>query len=559
MRISSQPVFEQEHLVGAQGILTDITEQKLAEAQVHQQNDFLTSVIESLTHPFYVLDIDNYTIQLANTAARVGGAVGATTCYALTHRRDQPCSSADHPCPIDIIRHTQQPVMVEHIHYDQAGSERTVEVYGYPVFDGEGAITQVIEYSLDITERQLAVDALREAKEAAEAARQKERARRQEAEQRRRVAESLAGVLTILNSGQSLDRVLHYIVMQAAQLLSTEAAVIFRSERDSGETPIQAAFGLPPDTAATVAQLPGMEALSRALTLQRPVAVTDLTQDQMANSTLSFQALLAIPIVVKEDLYGGIAFYYAGPRSFSDDQIELAAVFGDQVTLAVENARLRSQAEASAAVAERHRLARDLHDSVTQALFSASLVAEVLPKVWQRNPAEALGGVEELRLLTRGALAEMRTMLLELRPAAVVETKLDVLIRQLLEAVAGRTQLEVNNAIEPVPDLPPQVHVTFYRVAQEAMNNTIKHAEATTLAVSLQATPPKPPDRDREWRGRVTLKVSDDGRGMEPAGLRPDQLGLSIMRERAESVGAHLTIESGSDRGTRVTLTWRSP
>jgi signal transduction histidine kinase len=212
--------------------------------------------------------------------------------------------------------------------------------------------------------------------------------------------------------------------------------------------------------------------------------------------------------------------------------------------------------EEAAAIAERNRLARDLHDSVTQALFSASLVAEVLPQVWDRDPVAAQEGLEELRLLSRSALAEMRTMLLELRPATLVETRLNELLRQLTEATTSRSQLQVTFNIEPSPALPPDVHITFYRVAQEALNNAVKHADADQVTVSLQASPSVSGRNVGDWQGQVTLRISDDGQGFDPEGTEAEQLGLSIMRERAGGIGADLEIDSQAGRGTRITLVW---
>jgi signal transduction histidine kinase len=269
--------------------------------------------------------------------------------------------------------------------------------------------------------------------------------------------------------------------------------------------------------------------------------------------------MLAVPIVVQDQVYGGIGLYYAEPQVFFEEQVELVTIFGDQVALAIENARLREQVERAAAAAERNRLARDLHDSVTQALFSASLVAEVLPQVWQRDPEEAQEGLDELRRLTRGALAEMRTMLLELRPTALVETKLDDLLWQLTEAVTGRVQLITTCNIEPVPPLPPDVHVTFYRVAQEALHNVVKHAAASHVVVGLHASPPFSPDGAGSWQGQVILHIRDDGHGFDPTGPLPDQLGLSIMRERADAIGSALNIIGRPGHGTEVTLVWHSP
>jgi signal transduction histidine kinase len=126
---------------------------EMDEENLRRQNEFLYQVIESLPHPFYVLDADDYTIKLANSAAAFGELASGATCYALTHRRDRPCDGVEHSCPLQIVKRTKQPVILEHIHYDKDGNLRNVEVHASPIFDKEGNVIQMIEYSLDITER----------------------------------------------------------------------------------------------------------------------------------------------------------------------------------------------------------------------------------------------------------------------------------------------------------------------------------------------------------------------------------------------------------------------
>jgi PAS domain S-box-containing protein len=552
------------------GVVQDITERKQAEQQIRGHDAFLTSVVESLTHPFYVVRIADYTIEMANTAAYPGGLPEQSKCYALFHNLDRPCGELGAVCPIEEIQRTKGPVTVEHVHYDANGNLRNIEVRCYPLFDDEGTAVRVIEYSLDITQRKQAEEALREAKEAAEHARREEQERRQEADRRRRIAESLAGVLVALNSDRSLDQVLDHIAAQAKQLLDNQAVAIYRLNGEAGTPDLQATQGLDVDGMAIASEPLGIGALRQAVTSRQAVAVPDLAVElaqPLSGAELQvpdspgvepFRSLLALPIVVQDQVYGGLLLYYAHPRSFSDEEMELAAVFGDQVALAVGNARLKEQVQQTAVAAERSRLGRDLHDSVTQALFSACLVAEVLPNVWRRDPEQAWQGIEELRQLTRGALAEMRTLLLELRPAALVQTGLDDLLRQLAETVNSRAQSSCHLNIEPSPVLPPEVHVTFYRVAQEALRNVAKHARAGQVTVSLQVSPPVDRQRAGAWQGRIVLCIKDDGEGFDWGEVGPDQLGLDIMRERATMVGGSLTIQSQPGQGTEVILVWES-
>jgi signal transduction histidine kinase len=130
-----------------------------------EQAKFLETVLESLTHPFYVIDAEDYTIKIANSAARLGRITGTATCYALTHRKTKPCGTEAHPCPLEIAKKTKQPVTVEHVHYDQDGRARNMEVHGFPVFDRDGRIIQMIEYCLDVTERKRMEEDLRKYRE----------------------------------------------------------------------------------------------------------------------------------------------------------------------------------------------------------------------------------------------------------------------------------------------------------------------------------------------------------------------------------------------------------
>jgi signal transduction histidine kinase len=190
---------------------------------------------------------------------------------------------------------------------------------------------------------------------------------------------------------------------------------------------------------------------------------------------------------------------------------------------------------------------------VTQTLFSAGLIAEALPAMWDSDPAEGRLLLQELRQLSRGALAEMRTLLLELRPAALLEASPGDLLRQLGEAVTGRTGLPVTVTVEGSCVLPPDVHVALYRIAQEALNNVVKHAQASQVTVRLHCISPA----DGGEAGYAELQVRDDGRGFDPCRVPPDRLGLGIMRERAQAIGATLEIESQPGQGTRIAVAWK--
>lgn len=144
---------------------TSEAESKPKEEPIRKQTDFLNSVLESLPHPFYVIDASDYTIRLANSATHAGRLPKGITCHALTHNRDKPCPPEGHPCPLQIVRETKKPVTVEHIHYDKDGNPRNVEVHGYPIFDVDGNVSEIIESCIDITERKQAEEALKKRSE----------------------------------------------------------------------------------------------------------------------------------------------------------------------------------------------------------------------------------------------------------------------------------------------------------------------------------------------------------------------------------------------------------
>ncbi len=269
-------------------------------------------------------------------------------------------------------------------------------------------------------------------------------------------------------------------------------------------------------------------------------------------------------VIVLALIGGAVGGYRLRVKSIQAQSLELQAqVERRTAELKLEIAqRLRAeeslrQSEMDKAVAaERSRLARDLHDVVTQTLFSASLVAEALPIAWERDHAEGRQLLRELRQLTRGALAEMRTLLLELRPVALIEADLGNLLRQLAEALTGREGTLVTVKVEGRCALPPKVHIALYRIAQEALNNVSKHARAQHVTINLRCLPTVSEGDGGDERGGVELRVLDDGCGFDSSQVPPERLGLGIMRERAESIGATLVIESRVGHGTQITVVW---
>ena len=253
-----------------------------------------------------------------------------------------------------------------------------------------------------------------------------------------------------------------------------------------------------------------------------------------------------VPLAVKNRIVGGIGIAHAERNFFTPHHADLAMTIANQVAVMLVNAELYENAQSLAALQERQRLAQNLHDAVNQSLFSAGLIAEVLPRLWERDPDEARRSLEDLRRLTRGAMAEMRALLAELRPTTLTDAELGDLLRLLGNAFTGRTNIPVDVTVNGIGSLPAETQVALYRICQEALNNIAKHAKASLVKIDVRNAPEG-----------LELLICDNGRGFSTAELTPSgHYGLGMMRERAEAVGAVLTITSQPGKGTEVAVRW---
>lgn len=260
---------------------------------------------------------------------------------------------------------------------------------------------------------------------------------------------------------------------------------------------------------------------------------------------------IAVPLKSQDAVTGVLSAECRRPQAFDESDAIVLGSLANQAAAAVENIRHYQHARELAVVEERSRLARELHDAVTQTIFSAGLLAEALPDAWERDRQAGREMAADVRRLCRAALAEMRSLLLELRPAALAETPLEDLLRQLGEAAGGREGLLVTVTVEGAGILPPDVHLALYRIAQEALNNLARHARAGQAGLRLCYR------RLEEAGPFVRLAIQDDGCGFDPSQVAPDHLGLKIMRERAQAIGAALSIDSAPGRGATIVVQWQ--
>ena len=257
-----------------------------------------------------------------------------------------------------------------------------------------------------------------------------------------------------------------------------------------------------------------------------------------------YQSILASPIRASEATLGAISLFYQGETVLSVEDLNLVDLIADQLGMVIERSQLRQKASAAAILEERHRLARDLHDSVSQSLYSLSFMADALRNLaeqqqWGRMQSQ-LGFLQES---AQQALKEMRLLVYELTPASLEAQGLANVIRQRLNYVEKRAGMETDLVVDGDLSLPVAVQLGVYRIAQEALNNVIKHAYAKRVQVTLHTRPPG-----------LWLQVKDDGVGFDLEQQAPG-MGQRNMRERAVQLGGRLVIESQPGAGTCVMLT----
>jgi PAS domain S-box-containing protein len=256
-------------------------------------------------------------------------------------------------------------------------------------------------------------------------------------------------------------------------------------------------------------------------------------------------SLLALPLIAKYQVIGVLAMWKHELGYFSRENVKLLQAFANQAAITIDNARLHEQVQQVAIQEERDRLARELHDAVTQTLFSASVIAKAVPGIWEKDPAIGRTYLEQLPILLMGALAEMRILLLELRPDALRDQTLGQLLEMLAEAARVRSGAIVTFEIEGDRPLPEDVTMALHRIAQESLNNANKHAGASEINVRLICSPDE-----------VMLHIADDGCGFDPEAIPSGHLGVGIMRERAQKIGATFQVVSKPDDGTIVIVSW---
>jgi len=248
-----------------------------------------------------------------------------------------------------------------------------------------------------------------------------------------------------------------------------------------------------------------------------------------------------VPLVYRGQALGTINLYYLPGQEPGEDETVFLDAVADQTAVVVENARLFAAAEGKAALEERQRLARELHDSVSQALYGIILGIDAASTLLDRDPGRVTEPLEYVLSLAKTGLAEMRALIFELRPESLATEGLIAALEKQAALVQARHELAVHVTLCDEPDAPLEVKETVYRIAQEALNNAVKHAQAEGVKLRLE-----------QDASEILLEVRDDGEGFDPAGSFPGHLGLKSMRERVARLGGTLQIESAPGEGARI-------
>ena len=287
---------------------------------------------------------------------------------------------------------------------------------------------------------------------------------------------------------------------------------------------------------------------------KEPVVIDDLWADaswlqaawigqdeEMIEYLRSLHSWLGVPLIAKGNLIGLLRIDHFKPAHFSQHHAQQALAFANHAAIAIENARLYEQAQWAATIEERQRLSRELHDSVSQALYGIVLGARTAATLVGRDPQAAANPIQYVLSLAETALAEMRALIFELRPDSLETEGLIAALSRHLDLMSARHGLMLDVALGEEPALPLNVKEALYRIAQEAMSNVTKHAHAQHVRLRLRSEP-----------DGVTLDISDDGRGFDPLKPTVGHMGLQSMRERAERLKGTCLIQSSPGQGSTV-------
>jgi PAS domain S-box-containing protein len=518
------------------GSQSDITERRRVSAELIEREAQYRSIFEATTDGLIISRLDGTIVEANPAACDLFG-------YSYAEFIRLPPQAIIHP---DHFAGFQQylrvvgggqPVSTHSVTIRKDGVALEVEVRGTLItYRGEPHVLSMVH---DVTERVRAFQLLEE-----------------RVEERTRELSTLLDISHSMTSTFELKPLLRVILSQLKTVVNYTGATLF-TLHDHELTILDYQGPIPPDQI-----LPLRFPLARAGVNQRvihgraPLIIADVrgrtpeaaafqqfAGDELLTTYGYIRSWLGVPLIAQERVVGMLSLDHDEPDHYTARDAQLALAIANQAAIAIENSRLYWQAKELAALEERNRLARELHDSVSQALYGIALGARTARTQLDRDPAKAKEPLDYTLQLAEAGLAEMRALIFELRPESLKTDGLVAALTKQAEAVRARHHLDVQTDFcEEIEPLPLDAKEVLYRITQEALHNIVKHAKATRVDLKLAC----------ESGSVAFLEIADNGVGFDAQATFPGHLGLKSMRERALRVGGGFSVKSEPGAGTRL-------
>jgi PAS domain S-box-containing protein len=523
----------------------DITQRKSALQALQDMAARYASIIAAMEEGVVLQDVDGYIWTCNASAERILGLnaeqmMGRTSLdprWRAIHEDGSPFPGEEHPAMQTL--HSGKPCheVVMGVHKPE-GTLTWISINSQPVFHpGKSRPSAVVTTFTDITERRRVYQMLE-----------------QRVEERTHELSALLEVSHRIASTLELGPLLRLILGQLKSVVEYRGAAIAILE---DERFVILDYQGPKQLEEMVGQFILLDRLEkyREVALNREcVILNDLYQDKQDQSSIQDEwrvqmrtrieyarSWMGIPLIYRRKLIGLLSLDHEDPNRFNEHDARLVLAFADQAALAIENARLYQRAQDLAALEERQRLARELHDSVSQAIYGIALGAQTARALLERDPSKAAEPLDYILSLAEAGLAEMRALIFELRPESLEVEGLTAALTKQAAAVQARHAIQVETQLCDEPQAPVEMKESLYRVAQEALQNVVKHAHASRIDLRLS-----------QESETLTLEVRDNGEGFDTGASYPGHLGLNSMRERISQVGGEMVIESAPGHGSYI-------
>ena len=517
-----------DEISGLLAITRNITERKRNEEALKESERLYRTVIEQATENIFLIDVKSKHIVESNRAFREALGYSEEELHRMTLYDVIAADRESVDANIRRVLEQENLSVTERKYVRKDGSLLDVEVSASVIIrDGRETLVAVAH---DVTERARAQRLLEE-----------------------RVA-TLSGIAGELTLDQPTETVLGALAKGVVNASTAVACGIVLIGEREGAVDLFGSHGLPEGYTSGLQEAyragvpsPSLEAFSS----RRPVLVRDLRRFLLAHPLYSpihsfvdevpWDIVYSLPLVSRGQALGAIFFCFLPDQEPGEDERVFLRAVADQAAVAVENVRLFAEVRGKAALEERQKLARELHDSVSQALYGIALGVETARELLESDPESAAEPLDYTAALAEAGMTEMRALIFELRPESLEKEGLVAALEKQAAAIEARHRIRVDAALGGEPEAPLETKEALYRIAQEALHNTVKHARAGRIYLKLDL-----------GADRIVLEVSDDGSGFDPGGSFPGHLGLKSMRERAGRLGGTLEVESRSGYGTRI-------